>query len=149
MVVLVVLFVLRYLADFCGRLLFFCVRFVLICGRFVGCADLRPFVRKTGSITKTTRIFGSWKIQVIKFFHLFHSLFATPSCLPSACLRHPNGLFVVRSPLGPSVSLYEAHLQSCWAELREEIRSIGLRWAAGTDGVGGCAGERSRGRCSR
>ena len=45
MVVLVVLFVLRYFADFCGRLLFFCMRFVLICGRFVGCADLRAFAR--------------------------------------------------------------------------------------------------------
>ena len=37
----------------------FCARFVLICGRFVGCADLRAFARKTGSITKTTRIFWS------------------------------------------------------------------------------------------
>ena len=59
MVVLVVLFVLRYFADFCGHLLVFCARFVLICGRFVGCADLRALVRKTGSITKTTRIFWS------------------------------------------------------------------------------------------
>ena len=57
MVVLVVLFVLRYFADFCGRLLVFCARFVLICGRFVGCADLRAFARKTGSITKTTHNF--------------------------------------------------------------------------------------------
>ena len=59
MVVLVVLFVLRYFADFCGCLLVFCVRFVLICGRFVGCADLRVFAQKTGSITKTTRFFWS------------------------------------------------------------------------------------------
>ena len=38
---------------------FFCARFVLICGRFVGCADLLAFARKTGSITKTTRIVWS------------------------------------------------------------------------------------------
>ena len=42
--VMVVLVVLRYFVDFCGRLLVFCVRFALICGRFVGCADLRPAV---------------------------------------------------------------------------------------------------------
>ena len=49
-------------ALFCGFVwLFagFCVRFALICGRFVGCADLRVFAQKTGSITKTTRIFWS------------------------------------------------------------------------------------------
>ena len=64
---LVVLFVLRYVADFCGRLLFFlCVRFALICGRFVGCADLRTFARKTGSITKTTRI--CWSSEDPGFF---------------------------------------------------------------------------------
>ena len=57
MVVLVVLFVLRYFADVRGHLLFFCVRFVLICGRFVGCADLRVFALKTGSITETIRSF--------------------------------------------------------------------------------------------
>ena len=67
MVVLVVLFVLRYFADFCGRLLVFCARFVLICGRFVGCADLRAFARKTGSITKTTRIF--WSLEDPGIYH--------------------------------------------------------------------------------
>ena len=61
MVVLVVLFVLRYFADFCGPLLVFCARFVLICGRFVGCADLRAFARKTWSITKTTII--CWSLE--------------------------------------------------------------------------------------
>ena len=49
-------------ALFCGFVwLFagFCVRFALICGRFVGCADLRVFAQKTGSITKTTIIVWS------------------------------------------------------------------------------------------
>ena len=65
----VVLFVLRCFAEFCGRLLVFYVRFALIGGRFVGCADLRVFAQKTGSITKTARICedpGSW-LAIVHF----------------------------------------------------------------------------------
>ena len=44
-------FVLRYFADFCGRLVVICTRFAMFCANlrsFFGCADLRTFARKPG-----------------------------------------------------------------------------------------------------